>query len=95
MARYWQTLITATVLTEGDAPPTFDTLAHVHEAISDGDASGEWKQQDGIFNLESANNDRKRVLRCAALEGTSNHSTLAASVKAETRAGMTSGSAPA
>jgi len=46
MARYWQTLITATVLTEGDAPPTFDTLAHVHEAISDGDASGEWKQQD-------------------------------------------------
>ncbi len=46
MARYWQTLITATILTEGDAPPTFDTLAHVHEAITDGDASGEWNQQD-------------------------------------------------
>ena len=46
MARYWKSLITATVLTEGDEPPTFDTLAHVHEAITTGDASGVWTQQD-------------------------------------------------
>jgi hypothetical protein len=46
MARYWKSIITATILTEGDAPPSFDTLAHVHEAITDGDASGEWAQQD-------------------------------------------------
>jgi len=49
MARYWQTLITATVLTEGDAPPTFDTLAHVHEAITDGEASGQWVQQEAKY----------------------------------------------
>ena len=46
MARCWKSLITATVLTEGDEPPTFDTLAHVHEAITDGESSGQWTQQD-------------------------------------------------
>ncbi len=46
MARYWKSLITTTVLTEGDEPPTFETLVHVHEAITTGDASGVWTQQD-------------------------------------------------
>jgi len=46
MARYWKSTITAIVLTEGEEPPTFDTLAHVHEAITDGDASSEWTQLD-------------------------------------------------
>lgn len=40
--KFWKTTITVTILTEGDEPPNYDSLADVVNDMIDGDASGQW-----------------------------------------------------
>lgn len=40
--KYWKTTVNAVVLTAGDTPPDFQTLAEIHYEATEGDASCAW-----------------------------------------------------
>jgi len=40
--KFWKTTIAVTILTEGDEPPNYDSLADVASDMIHGDASGQW-----------------------------------------------------
>jgi hypothetical protein len=40
--KFWKTTISVTILTEGDEPPSYNSLADVALHMVDGDASGQW-----------------------------------------------------
>jgi hypothetical protein len=40
--KFWKTTITVTILTEGDEPPSYNSLEEVAMHMFDGDASGQW-----------------------------------------------------
>lgn len=45
MSKYWRTVITVEVLSEGANPPDFKNLAQVHHAITQGDCSGYFRDE--------------------------------------------------
>ncbi len=52
--RFWKTTLGVVVVTRGEQPPEYETLADVHAAITTGDASGDWTQNHRAISPKAA-----------------------------------------
>lgn len=54
MSKYWKTVVTVTVLSKGDDPPSFDSLEDLHGLIADGPCSGDYGAESQEIDRDTA-----------------------------------------